>query len=227
MGESARGTACGVETVLHTSVATLYSNLVTRPTGRTVRYAIERQIEEAGGTCLSILDFSHVGVLDYSCADEIIAKLLLKQRRRDRASDTFFLLQGAAEHHREPIDSVLSRQNLLLVALDGGQPELWGPAPSRVRHAWSWLDRLGSAEPADLAKAHGLELRTAGAWLNRLAHWGIAIPEQRRRYSSLTANLSLSPLYVPPVPDAEVRRAAEEIASYGGDDGSSLNAGQP
>ncbi len=44
-----RGAAGGVETVVRTSVATLHSNLVTRPTGRAVRVAIERQIMEAGG----------------------------------------------------------------------------------------------------------------------------------------------------------------------------------
>ncbi|NIQ53719.1 MAG: hypothetical protein GWN71_09965, partial [Gammaproteobacteria bacterium] len=52
------------------SVATLYSHLVTRPTGQALRLGIESQISELGALCLTVLDFSEVVVLDYSCADE-------------------------------------------------------------------------------------------------------------------------------------------------------------
>jgi hypothetical protein len=64
------------------SVATLYSHLVTRPTGRRLRLGIEAQITELGALCITVLDFSEVVVLDYSCADETVAKLIQRFQRR-------------------------------------------------------------------------------------------------------------------------------------------------
>jgi hypothetical protein len=183
----------GFGTVLHTSVATLFSNLVTRPTGRAVRYAIEQRIEESGGPCLSILDFSRVGIVDFSCADEIVAKLLERYRLADRPADAFFVVKGVAEHHREPIETVLKRRNLLVVAIDQNRPALWGPAPARLRLAWNWLSNLGRAYPDDLAAAHGLTATAAGSWLNRLVNRRVAISDAGEGYSSLPALFATRP----------------------------------
>jgi hypothetical protein len=196
MGEPAmnqpaiKGMSGGIEAVLHTSVATLYNNLVTRPTGHAVRHAIEQQIAEAGGTCLSILDFSQVGVIDFSCADEIIAKLLAKYRDSDRPSEAFFVLQGVAEHHKEPIETVLQRRNLLLVAVEHGRPVLWGPAPVRLRKAWDWLGQTGRTFSEQFASAEGLNQNTASAWLRRLVNWRVAILEGGECFASLPALLA-------------------------------------
>ena len=172
--------------MLHTSVATLYSNLVTRPTGEAVRVAIERQIADVKGAALSILDFSRIGVIDFSCADEIIAKLLRRYSRRDRPGDAFFIAYGMCEHHREPIESVLGRHRLLLVAIEDGRPELWGRAPTRLRDAWRSLNRLGHAGPLELADAQGIEPTTAAAWLRRLTASRVAVSDGER-FSSLAA----------------------------------------
>jgi len=67
-----------LSTVLRRTVCDLYSDLVTRPTGAAVRDGIEKQLSELGDRSLTVIDFSHVGLLDYSCADEIVAKLLMR-----------------------------------------------------------------------------------------------------------------------------------------------------
>ena len=54
-----------VGSLVQRSVATLYSHLVTRPTGRAVRLAIESLLAEAGDTALSLIDLSEVSVLDF------------------------------------------------------------------------------------------------------------------------------------------------------------------
>ena len=61
-------------TVLRKTVCDLYSDLVTRPTGAAVRTGIEQQLAEAKDRTLTVIDFTHVGLLDFSCADEIVAK---------------------------------------------------------------------------------------------------------------------------------------------------------
>ena len=53
----------------------LYSYLVTRHTGRAVRLSIENQIAECEGQVVAVLDFQNVVVIDFSCADEVVAKL--------------------------------------------------------------------------------------------------------------------------------------------------------
>ena len=96
-----------VHAMLQESVPGLYTDLVTRPTGRAVRERIEREIRDAGAA-VALMDFSRVGCLDYSCADEIVAKLL-------RAQVTVLLLRGLHEGHREAIEPVLAGHGLAAV----------------------------------------------------------------------------------------------------------------
>jgi hypothetical protein len=152
------------------SEATLYSHLVTRPTGRALRLGIESQLQELGGPALSILDFRQVVVLDYSCADETVAKLLRRFQGADRPADIYFLARGIGERHREPIEEVLLRHGLALVAeLEAGEIALLGHAPALQRAAWSALQRLGRAGHEHIAAEIGASPAEAAAALAELA----------------------------------------------------------
>ncbi|GMR12133.1 MAG: hypothetical protein BMS9Abin29_0321 [Gemmatimonadota bacterium] len=130
--------------MLQRSVATLYSHLVTRPTGRAVRLAIESQLAEVSRCALSLIDLSEVTVLDFSCADEVVAKLLLRFLEEDRPGDAYFVLRGLGEQHREPITTALERQNLLAVAqLDGAGFELIGARTAIEESTWETLEEAG------------------------------------------------------------------------------------
>jgi hypothetical protein len=178
-----------------------------------VRSAIEAQLQGGCGCCVSVLDFSQVGVLDFSCADEVIAKLLMKYLRADRPSDAFFVVQDASEHHRDSIDTVLQRHKLLLVAVESGRPALWGPAPSRLRAAWDRLDRMGRVDTSQFASAHGVNEATAGSWLRRLVNLRVAVPDGHGSFSSLRAALGERAA----APTRTYRAAAEQMAPYGPD----------
>src|SRR2546428_13327239 len=95
--------------VLQESISGVYADLVTRPTGRVVRERIERAIAGRGGDTGEItiarMDFTGVGCIDYSCADEIVAKLL-----RDRPA--VLVLSGITDGHREAIEPVLAGHGL-------------------------------------------------------------------------------------------------------------------
>lgn len=113
-----------VHAVLQESVAGFYTDLVTRPTGRAVRERIERALAEAGAT-IAVMDFSRVGCLDYSCADEIVAKLL-----RERAQ--LVLLRGLSDGHREAIEPVLVGHGLAVVLERPDRTlDVLGPTDSR------------------------------------------------------------------------------------------------
>jgi hypothetical protein len=132
------------------TVATLYSHLVTRPTGRAVRLAIETQLEEAGHTSCSLIDLSQVTVLDFSCADEVVAKLLARYLDDNRPREAFFVFRGVAEQHREPVETVLERQGLAAVADRGGRCELLGVRSTEEELVWSFVERRGSLPSGEI-----------------------------------------------------------------------------
>ncbi len=137
----------------------LYSNLVTRPTGAAVRLEIEHQLDEIGDRALAILDFSHVRLLDFSCADEIVAKLLLQYVSQDiPRREVYFIFFGMTESHLYAIDAVLERHGLALVTqLADGNPCLVGAIDGEERRIWEVMSELGSGGPADVATASGLD----------------------------------------------------------------------
>ncbi len=156
--------------LLRKSVTTLYADLVTRPTGRAVRLGIEEQLKAAAGPCVSVIDFSQVGILDFSCADEIVAKLLLRYRRDDRPADAFFFVRGLADHHREPIECVLDRHGILLGGRGrNGERWLLGPTSDEVRKIWSLLEEIGRGTAAELARRLGVSDPVARGGLATLA----------------------------------------------------------
>lgn len=152
------------------SIATLYSHLVTRPTGQALRLGIETQITELGALCLTVLDFTEVAVLDYSCADEIVAKLIQRFQREDRPAEAYFLARGIEDRHRETIEAVLGRQGLAITAeLAEGGVVLLGEVPPAEREAWDALEAMGRAAPAEVAARTGAGEADSGRALESLA----------------------------------------------------------
>ena len=126
-------------------------HLVTRPTGRAVREAIEGRLaapESSVGrnrrprALVSLVDFSRVQVMDFSCADEVVAKLLLRYLGSDRPRNAFFLFRAAADTHRHAVEQVLERHRLAAVC-DTGEERfcLLGCASPREREVWAVLER--------------------------------------------------------------------------------------
>lgn len=136
------------------SIATLYSHLVTRPTGQALRLGIEAQITELGAICITVLDFSQVVVLDYSCADETVAKLIQRFLGSDRPAEAYFVARGIDDRHRETIETVLTRQGLAIAAkLASGEPVLLGDVSRSEADAWAALNRLRRGAPGEVAQS--------------------------------------------------------------------------
>lgn len=146
------------------AVASLYKpDLVTRHTGRAVRLSIERMLAEYRGHVLTVLDFRDVEVIDFSCADEVVAKLVLAslaERRETR--DVFFLFRGLEEHHLDPIARVLERRRLAVAAerADGGKT-LLGCVETEGERAWEAVCRSGRAGAGAVADVIGVAERRA------------------------------------------------------------------
>jgi len=144
--------AIDVGSLVQRTVASLYSHLVTRQTGRAVRLAIEAQLESAGARSLSLIDFSEVTILDFSCADEVVAKLLQGHLHR-HAREAFFVFGGVSEPHRDQIEVALHRQALGMVAETGpGRFELLGQKSPDELAVWTLLEERGLLTPEDVAE---------------------------------------------------------------------------
>jgi hypothetical protein len=140
--------------LLRETVVAPYRNLVTRPTGAAVRTSIEEAL--ARSTChTAFLDFSDIELLDFSCADEVVAKLLLANTER---GVRFLVLQGLREDQHEAIEHVLTHHRLVMIALPGdeqGVPRLLGWVSADARTAFAYVCELGPLSAADLARVLG------------------------------------------------------------------------
>ena len=137
--------------VLREAVAAPYRNLVTRPTGAAVRTRIEATL--ADSNCLTaLLDFSEIELVDLSCADEVVAKLLLTVR-----TAYFVVLQGLREDHHEAIDHVLTHHRLAISAVPPGcrTPRLLGWVQADAREAFARISDSGPLDVTELARALG------------------------------------------------------------------------
>jgi len=146
-----------LSSVLRQTVACdLYSNLVTRPTGAAVRTQIERLLDDARERTLTVIDFSQVSMIDFSCADEVIAKLLMQYEMEPPPHDAYFLFRGVTEEHWEAIEAVLERRGLALVLEQADGVRVVGELGSEDRLTWEAVRQLGRATAVDVADALGI-----------------------------------------------------------------------
>lgn len=136
------------------AVASLYQEyLVTRHTGRAVRLSIERLVDERSGPSLTVIDFHEVAVIDFSCADEVIARLLFDTLSRPaQAARHYFVLDGMEEGHMDPVSSALERRGLAVAARTAERRTvLLGQVETEARNVWEALSHAGQAGAVDLA----------------------------------------------------------------------------
>ena len=147
----------------------LYSNLVTRPTGAAVRTQIEALVADARERTLTIIDFSHVGMIDFSCADEVVAKLLLRYVSAEREDlEAYFLFRGVTDDHWDAIETVLDRHGLALVMETDDGARIVGMVNDGERAAWQKVYELGRTHAEDLASAMGSRPADAARVLDAL-----------------------------------------------------------
>lgn len=167
-----------VARMLREAVTTPYLNLVTRPTGVAVRGRIESVLASSEWET-AMLDFSDVVLLDLSCADEVVAKLVRMAKQR---LGRIVALRGLDEHLWESIHAVLEHQQLAVAVLADGSITLLGSVPADVHRLFGALEsatplaamvlsqRLGwtdarTGDALDAALALGVCRRAAGGFV--------------------------------------------------------------
>jgi hypothetical protein len=157
-----------IGTLLRETVASPYRNLVTRPTGAAIRNRIQAAL--AHSDChTALLDFSDIELVDLSCADEVVAKLLLDD---DGERGVRVVLSGLREDQHEAIEHVLTTHRLAVAAMPGGEhpaPRLLGWVTADARAAFAFLCERGALLVAELAGALDWPSARAEAALQALA----------------------------------------------------------
>ena len=146
-------------------------SLVTRPTGAAVRQRIETALAGSGAT-VAFLDFSALDLIDFSCADEVVAKLLL---HTGPTPERYLVLVGLHDHQDEEIDHVLTGRNLAVVAFadHASRPRLLGNVRPEHREVFDLLLDHGPGDAHLLAERMGRSVELVADTLSALALLGV------------------------------------------------------
>ena len=144
------------------------SDLVTRPSGQVVRNRIEADIAKEEDGAVIALDFSKVGIIDYSCADEIVAKLISRLLGGEYGN-RYFVLAGLNENQEENIEVALERKGLAAIAgKRNGEKVLLGSLHNYLKETLDLIMKEGRVTAKELSQAMNLEANTSGTRLLNL-----------------------------------------------------------
>lgn len=144
------------------------ANLVTRHSGQVIRERVERDIASEKDGEIIVLDFSKIGVIDYSCADEVVAKLISRLISGEYG-DKYIVLKGLTESQKENIEVALERKELAVMAeLKDGKKALLGSLNNYLRETLNLIVDKGKITASELSDELNLPANTSGTRLLNL-----------------------------------------------------------
>jgi len=144
------------------------SDLVTRPSGQVIRNRIEKDMENEKDGQIIALDFSKIGIIDYSCADEVVAKLISRLLSGEYG-DKYIILIGLNENQRENIEVALERKELAVMAqMKNGKKALLGNLNNYLKETLNLILKKGKITASDLSEYLKLPANTSGTRLLNL-----------------------------------------------------------
>jgi len=144
------------------------SDLVTRPSGQVIRERIEKDIKKEKNGEVIGLDFSKIGIIDYSCADEIVAKLISRLLSGEYG-DKYIVLTGLNENQKENIEVALERKELaVMVQMKDNEKILLGTLNNYLKETLNLILKKGKITASDLSESLKLPANTSGTRLLNL-----------------------------------------------------------
>lgn len=155
-----------LDAVLREATAAAYNHLVTRPTGAAVRHRLVTTLRHAPRT-EALLDFSRIGLVDYSCADEVVAKLIAVLHELPVLR---VVLHGVREDQAEAIEHALCRHGLAVLSIEEGshRPRLLGRVSADGLAVFAMLESIARATVGPIAARLAWEEARAREALDQL-----------------------------------------------------------
>ncbi|MGB9716569.1 MAG: STAS-like domain-containing protein [Thermodesulfovibrionales bacterium] len=143
-------------------------DLVTRTSGQIIRDRIEKDLENEKEGEVIALDFSKIGVIDYSCADEVIAKLISRLLSGEYG-DKYIIITGLNDNQRENIEVALERKELAVMAcMKNGEEIILGSLNNYLKETLNFVLKKGRITASDLSEYLKLPANTSGTRLLNL-----------------------------------------------------------
>ena len=143
-------------------------DIVTRQSGQVIRSRIERDIEKEKNGAVIALDFSNIGIIDYSCADEVVTKLISRLLSGEYG-DKYIILTGLNENQKENIEVALERKELAVMAkLNNGRKILLGSLNNYLKETLNFIIKKDKITAGDLSESLKLPANTSGTRLLNL-----------------------------------------------------------
>lgn len=143
-------------------------DLATRPSGNVVRERIEQVIKKEREGEIIALDFSRLGIIDYSCADEVVA-ILISRLWSNEYGNKYIILTGLNENQRENIEVALERRDLaVMAALKDGRKRVLGNLNNYLKETLEFIVKKDKITAKELSKIKNLEANTSGTRLLNL-----------------------------------------------------------
>ncbi len=139
-----------------------------RRTSPGVREKIEAEFADIRKSGVEVLDFSKIDIVDFSAADEIVAKLAGRMEQGEYGEGTI-LLSGCNDAVREGLEVALKQKDLCLMHVDGKKKwSLVGDLNPYLRETLDLCMKGGTLLARDLAAEMKLKLNTASTRLINL-----------------------------------------------------------
>ncbi len=154
-------------------------HLVTRETGRKIRAETARRLAGMDEGGVMTVDFTGVGVIDYSCADEFLAKLVTRLIAGEYG-DKYLRLVRLTPSQRENVEVALERKRLPTMLVNPDRTwQCLGSIKPYLRETLDLVMAREKTSARDLSDLLKIELNTSSTRLINLHHQRLVTRKER------------------------------------------------
>jgi hypothetical protein len=147
-----------------------------RPTGEAIRKQIIVRLKENPLDSIMPIDFGQVQFIDYSCADELICKLVKRIAIRDYG-ERYILISGAKDIIKENLRVALKERGLVVPGIDdNGNSCLYGEISQEMKDTYMFVVKKETFTARDIAESElvtGNKINSASNRISKLDDMGL------------------------------------------------------
>jgi len=138
-----------------------------RSRGVRIREVIEKILGDEKGSLRVIIDFSRMGSIDFSWADEVVAKMVSRLWSGEYG-EKFLVLKNLNSSQAENIDVALERKKLAVLTTGPDGWQIIGSLNNYLVHTLNRVMRRRHLTLRELSEEEGIEMNTSGTRLLNL-----------------------------------------------------------